>query len=81
MFVLGIGWNKCKNLHFKTVFNGDTAYITRQKKNQKRAITFAARRHVNVHGAPNKMFVKCRNYLLSVIMWCMIYSRGYNIIN
>jgi len=36
---------------FKTVFNGDTAYITqlKQKKNQKGAITFAARRHnVNV---------------------------------
>jgi len=32
------------------VFNGDTAYITqlKQQKNQKGAITFAARRHVNV---------------------------------
>jgi len=27
------------------VFNGDTAYITQLKQNQKGAITFAARRH------------------------------------
>jgi len=36
---------------FKTLFNGDTAYITerKQKKNKKGAITFAARRqHVYV---------------------------------
>jgi len=43
---------KCKQTYkFKTVFNGDTAYITQLKnsKNQKNAITLAARRHhINV---------------------------------
>ena len=42
--------NKCKKQQFKTVFNGDTAYITQLKQQKsKGAITFAARRHnVNV---------------------------------
>jgi len=42
---------KCKKLkEFKTVFNGDTAYITQLKQQKsKRCITLAARRHnVNV---------------------------------
>jgi len=34
------------------VFNGDTAYITQNSKNQKGAITFAARRH-NVNVLPS----------------------------
>jgi len=45
----GYIYYKCKKLKFKTVFNGDTAYITQLSKNQNGAITFAARRHnVNV---------------------------------
>ena len=61
--------NKCKKTkQFKTVFYGDTAYITqlKQQQSEKGDITFAARRHnVNVLLSNSTFLI-----FAVLVVWC-----------